>query len=155
MMPPAKDATPEDDQAAKAAAEQAAKEKAEKAAADKAAKDEATAEKKAAKAAAEAQEYVVVNCGSSYKKPGEDPETSRHFALKHAIIEVDADEGERLVGLNAVRALSDLDDGEVTKLRALQVEAEEVPAVREHAEPLESHEAHAEKVKAAKATKAK
>jgi hypothetical protein len=101
------------------------------------------------------QEYVVINCGSSYKKPGEDPETSRHFALKNAIIELDADEAKRLVGLDAVRALSDLDDSEVTRLRALQAEAEEVPAVREHAEPLESQEAHAEKVAAAKATKAK
>jgi hypothetical protein len=107
----------------------------------------------AAKAAAAAPaEFAVVNCGASYKKPGEDPVISRHFALKGAIIELEADEAERLVALAAVRPVSDLDEAEVARLRAAQAVAQEVPAVREHAEPLESNEDNAAKVKAAKAT---
>lgn len=85
-------------------------------------------------------EYRVVNCGASYKLPG--VETSRRFALKGEIIELDAEEAERLRELDAVVGKDEPDPERV------------MPDTGDNpvgGTELESKEDHAAKVKKARA----
>jgi hypothetical protein len=134
MMPTAKAAkSSNDDSAAKADAEQLLSDAQEQAAAVLA---DALGEPVGT---GETDEYRVVNCGTSYSLPG--VATSRRFALKGDVIELEPAEAERLRGLGAVVGRDEPDP------RAPELPEGENPA---GGKELESKEDHAAKVKAAK-----